>query len=339
MKALMTIIRTVALLTSILLAACDTGPQLDYSLSLSDAAEGEAGESVVTAVLSADGAFAAVATIDGAVSVWDIAQRKEIQNWPKEEFGGGAQFLRFTASGQMLLLAGVDHSVEESADRQTDINYFMILDIADSSAKRIWTLEGERLTAVSPSEDGSKILAGFSNGLMVLFDSITLTRQDYSLHTDKITDLELSPDGKFALSGSVDTTAVYWEAATGEILQTFAHKNRASKVAVDGSFSVGFTSDTLDNQRLWNLDSGKLTAPLKQKQRWMSISAARFSANGKRLLIASPSGAISIWNPINGENIAQWNIDLPVVDVAENKSGNLVSVGSTGLVEIWKRQW
>jgi len=191
---------------------------------------------------------------------------------------------------------------------------------------------------VSPSEDGSKILAGFSNGLMVLFDSTTLTRQDYSLHTDKITDLELSSDGSFALSSSVDTTAVYWEVATGDILQTFTHKNRATKVAVDDSFSVGFTSDTLDNQRLWNLDSGKLTAPLKHQQRWMSISAARFSADEKRLLIASPSGAISIWNPINGENIAQWHIDFPVVDVAENNSGDLVSVGSTGLVEIWKRQ-
>ena len=339
MKSLMTSIRIAVLLLSILLAACDARPQLDYSLSLSDATEGEAGASVVTAELSADGTFAAVATIDGAVSVWDIAQRKEIQSWPKEEFGGGAQFLRFTASGQKLLLAGVDHSVEESSDRPSDINYFMILDIADSSAKRIWTIEGKRLTAVSPSEDGSKILAGFSNGLMVLFDSTTLTRQDYSLHTDKITDLELSPDGKFALSGSVDTTAVYWEAATGDILQTFTHKNRASKVAVADSFSVGFTSDTLDNQHLWNLNSGKLTAPLKHQQRWMSISAARFSANEKRLLIASPSGAISIWNPINGENIAQWNTDFPVVDVAENKSGDLVSVGSTGLVEIWKRQW
>lgn len=339
MKSLMTSIRIAVLLLSILLAACDTRPQLDYSLSLSDAVEGEAGASVVSAALSADGSFAAVITIDGTVSVWDIAQRKEIQNWPKEEFGGGAQLLSFTASGQKLLLAGVDHSVEKSSDHQADINYFMILDIEDSSAKRIWTIEGARLTAVSPSKDGSKILAGFSNGLMVLFNGTTLTRQDYSLHTDKITDLELSPDGKFALSGSVDTTAIYWETATGNILQTFTHKNRASKVAAVESFSMGFTSDTLDNQRLWNLSSGKLTAPLKHQQRWMSISSARFSANEKHLLIASPSGAISIWNPINGENIAQWNTDFPVVDVAENNSGDLVSVGSTGLVEIWKRQW
>ncbi|MFT4518707.1 MAG: WD40 repeat protein [Halioglobus sp.] len=338
-KALQTISRTVVLLLAILLAACNAKPQLDYSLSLSDAADGETGESVVAVALSADGAFAAVATIDGAVSVWDIAQRKQIQSWPQEEFGGGAQFLKFTASGKMLLLAGVDHSVEEYAERQADLNYFMILDIADSSAKRIWTMEGARLTAVSPSEDGSRILAGFSNGLMVLFDKATSSRRDYSLHTDKITDLKLSPDGKFALSGSVDTAAVYWDTATGDILQTFTHNNRAAKVAFDSTFSVGFTSDTLNNQRLWNLDSGELTAPLNHHQRWMYISTARFSANGKRLLIASPSKAIGIWNPINGENIARWHIDFPVVDVAENNRGDLVSVGSTGLVEVWKRQW
>jgi WD40 repeat protein len=333
-------LRAAVLLLSILLTACgDTGPKLDYSLSLSDARDGEAGESVVTAALSEDGAFAAVATVDGAVSVWDISQRKEIQSWPKEEFGGGIRFLRFTANGRMLLLAGVDHSVEKSVEGQTDMNYFMMLDIAVSSAKHVWTLEGARLTAVAPAEDGSKILVGFSNGLMVLFDRTTSTRADYSLHTDKITDLTLSPDGRFALSSSVDTTAIYWELATGKILQTFAHNNRATKVAVDRRFSVAFTSDTLDNQRLWNLDSGKVTAPLKHQQPWMYVSAARFSTDGNRLLIASPSGAVTVWNPINGESIAQWHIDFPVVDVAENNNGDLVSVGSTGLVQIWKRQW
>ncbi|MFT6051264.1 MAG: WD40 repeat protein [Halioglobus sp.] len=339
MKALTAGTRMAVLLLSILLTACDVRPQLDYSLSLSDAAASETGEALVTAALSPDGAYAAIATIDGAVSVWDIMQRKEIQSWPKDEFGGGIEFLRFTAGGQKLLIAGIDHSVEESAERQPDVNYFMMLDIADSATKHIWTLKGARLTAVSPSEDGSKILVGFSNGLMVLFDKMTSTRVDYSLHTDKITDLKLSPNGKFAVSSSADTTAVYWEVATGNILQTFTHKNRAVNVAVDGKFVVGFTSDALDNQRLWDLSSGKLRAFLKHNQRWMYVSAARFSANGKRLLIASPSGAIRIWNPINGENIAQWHVDFPAVDVAENNRGDVVSIGSTGIVEIWKRQW
>lgn len=339
MEVQVTLIRTVIFLLAVLLAACDARPPLDDSLSLSDAKEGEVGESVVTAALSSDGTLAAVITIDGTVSVWDIAQRKEIQHWPKEEFGGGAQFLRFTAGGEKLLLAGVDHSVEDSAGRRLAINYFMILDIADSSSKRIWTIEGARLTAVSPSDDGTKVLTGFSNGLMVLFNSITSTRQNYSLHTDKITDLALSPDGKLAFSGSIDTTAVYWDVATGNVLHRFAHKNRASTVAVDGSFSQGFTSDTLDNQRLWDLGNGQLVTPLKSSDRWMSISAAHFSLDGERLLMASPSGVISIWDSGSGENIAKWRIDSPVIDVAENNRGNLVSIGSTGLVEVWKRQW
>lgn len=335
----MTLMRTVVLLLALLLSGCDTRPPLDYSLSLLNAEEGEAGEAVVTTALSSDGTFAAVATIDGTVSVWDITQRKEIKTWPKEEFGGGAQFLKFTAGDEKLLLAGVDHSVQDSTGRRSAINYFMILDIADNTSKRIWTIEGARLTAVSPSEDGSKVLTGFSNGLMVLFNSITSTRQNYSLHTDKLTDLKLSPDGKFALSGSIDTTSIYWEVATGDVLHRFAHKNRASTVAVDSNFSRGFTSDTLDNQRLWDLGSGKLVASLKSSERWMSISSAHFSADRKRLLLASPSGMISIWDSNSGEKIAQWRTDFPVIDVAENNSGNIVSIGSTGIVDIWERQW
>lgn len=329
------------LLLSVVLAGCESRPPLDYALPLWDGAgtEAEAGESVLTAALSADGAYAAVTTVDGAVSVWDVVQRAEIQSWPAAEFGGGAQFLRFAAGGRKLLLAGVDHSVQATADRPGGINYFMIRDTGDGSIRRVWTIEGMRLTAVSTSADGSKILAGFSNGLMVLFDENGSARQDFSLHTNKITDLELSSDGEYVLSSSVDTTALYWEVASGKILHTFEHKNRSTRVALAAAARTGFTSDALNNQRLWNLDSGELIAPLGHQQRWMYISKARFTDAGKRLLIASPSNAISVWNSANGDNVARWHIDFPVVDVAENARGDLVSVGSTGLLEVWKRTW
>ena len=331
--------RALLLAALLMVAGCETRPGLELSLSLNDAAEAEPGESVLTAALSADGTLAAVTTVDGAVSVWDIAAGAKIRSWPAAEFGGGAQFLQFTERGRMLLLAGVDHSVEPSEQRQGDINYFMVRSIDDGSARRIWTLEGARLTAVAPSRDGSRILAGFSNGLIVLFDEFTSTRQDYSLHTDKITDLALSADGDRVLSSSVDGAALHWQVATGNILQRFEHKNRATIAAADSNFQVGFTSDALDNQRLWNLTDGSLAAQLQHQQRWMYISRARFSAGGNRLLIGSPSKAVSIWNPINGENIARWHIDYPVVDVAETSRGDLVSVGSSGLVEVWQRAW
>ena len=332
-------LRTTFLVATVVLAGCEVKPELDYSLVLTTPTEAEAGESVLAAALSADGLYAAFTLVDGSASVWDVSQRKEIRNWPTEQFGGGAQFLKFTGNGQLLLMAGIDHSVEDSERREGDINYIMIWNIFDGTTKRVWTMKGARLTAVSPSEDGSKIVAGFSNGLIVVFDDNNVSRNDYVLHTDKITDIQLSRDGRYALSGSVDSNAHYWNVSTGKILQTFTHKNRVTNVAANSDFSVGFTSDALDNQRLWNLQTGNLIVPLKHQQRWMYISKVHFSQTGDHLLIASPSSALSIWHTGNGSNIALWNSNFPVIDVAENNRGNLVSVGSTGNVDVWKRQW
>ncbi|GAB5452468.1 MAG: PQQ-binding-like beta-propeller repeat protein [Halioglobus sp.] len=312
---------------------------LEYALTLSPPVDAEAGESVLAAAVSDDGQYAAVTTVDGAVSVWNVGRREEIQSWPSAEFGGGARFLHFTAGGALLLLAGIDYSVERPADAEGDLNYFMLRNTDDGEIVRIWALEGARLTAISAAADGSKILAGFSNGLITLFNVDASTREDFSLHTGKITDIELSPDGRFAISSAVDATALYWNVDDGEVLQRFSHRNRATVVAADNSFSTGFSSDALDNQRLWDLTSGKQIAALGHQQRWMYISNARFSSTGKRLLIASPSKAVSVWNAINGDRIASWHIDHPVVDVAETSLGDIVSIGSTGVVELWRREW
>ncbi len=327
------------LLVAVMLAGCEVKPELDHSLVLTSPAEAEAGESVLAAALSADGTYAAYTSVDGAVSVWDVVQQKEIRSWPVEQFGGGARFLKFTGGGQLLLMAGIDYSVEESERRDGDINYFMIWNIVDGTTHRIWTMKGARLTAVSPSGDGTKIAAGFSNGLIVVFDEASVSRSDYVLHTDKITDLQLSADGKYALSGSVDSKAHYWDVSNGKILHTFSHRNRVTNVAADDNFNVGFTSDALDNQRLWNLQTGELIAPLKHQQRWMYITNVRFSQKGDHLLIASPSPAVSIWHAATGDEIALWHTDIPVIDATENAQGNVVSMGSTGIVSVWKKQW
>lgn len=333
------LLRGTFLLAAFVLMGCEVKPELDYSLVLTTPAEAEAGEAVRAAALSADGLYAAFTLVDGSASVWDVSQRKEIRNWPTEKFGGGAEFLKFTGGGKLLLMAGVDHSVEESELSAGDMNYIMIWNVLDGSTQRVWTMQGAQLTAVSPSEDGSKIVAGFSNGLIVVFDDNTSSRSDYGLHTDKITDLQMSRDGRYALSGSVDSNAHYWNVADGKILQTFTHKNRVTNVAANSDFSVAFTSDALANQRLWDLQTGELIAPLEHQQRWMYISNVHFSQADNHLVIASPSSAVSIWNALNGSNIARWNNDFPVIDVAQNRGGNLVSVGSTGIVEVWKRQW
>ncbi len=68
----------------------------------------------------------------------------------------------------------------------------------------------------------------------------------------------LSPDGRFALSGSLDNTLKLWDVATGRCLRTFeGHTEPVSSVCLspDGRFAL---SGSLDNTlKLWDVATGR----------------------------------------------------------------------------------
>ncbi len=52
-------------------------------------------------------------------------------------------------------------------------------------------------------------------------------------HTKQVTSVAFSPDGKHALSGSVDNTLKLWDIATGKEVRTFSgNTHRVSSIAI-----------------------------------------------------------------------------------------------------------
>jgi WD40 repeat protein len=74
-------------------------------------------------------------------------------------------------------------------------------------------------------------------------------------HTNSVDAVAVTPDGRFALSGSSDKTLRLWELATGACVHTFeGHTNQVIAVTVtpDGRFALSGSSD--ETLRLWELD-------------------------------------------------------------------------------------
>lgn len=51
-------------------------------------------------------------------------------------------------------------------------------------------------------------------------------------HTGRITSIALSTDGRYIVSGSVDTTARMWDTQTGRNVAVLHHKNPVLQVAI-----------------------------------------------------------------------------------------------------------
>ena len=107
-------------------------------------------------------------------------------------------------------------------------------------AVKIWDLETEKEIAsfATPAftravlflGDGKQIVTGHDNGRVIIWDAKTQQRlKVLKGHTDWVTGLALSPDGKRLATASVDMTARVWELTTGKSIFDAARSSLVSQ--------------------------------------------------------------------------------------------------------------
>src|SRR5262245_17353846 len=76
-------------------------------------------------------------------------------------------------------------------------------------------------------------------------------------HTDFVTGVALSADGKYAVSGSADKTAIVWDATTGKKIRTLIAPAMVSSLAMsgDGKLIVAGLFDS--SAILWEAATGR----------------------------------------------------------------------------------
>jgi WD40 repeat protein len=81
--------------------------------------------------------------------------------------------------------------------------------------------------------------------------------RSFSGHTDSITDLAFSPDGKLLLSASRDVTIRIWDAESGgKLAALIGHTQAAENLAVSPDGSILASTSYNDGIFLWGLPGG-----------------------------------------------------------------------------------
>ncbi|OWK43759.1 High-affnity carbon uptake protein Hat/HatR [Fimbriiglobus ruber] len=115
-------------------------------------------------------------------------------------------------------------------------------------------------------------------------------------HTDPIYTVAVSPDGKFAATGSFDKTIKLWDPTTGKELRTLAGKNGHQNQVLCLAFSPA--GDTLasggsDNVvKLWDVPSSKPSFALDFPA---GVTATRVSADGTVVAAGGANGVVKLW--------------------------------------------
>ena len=263
--------------------------------------EGHTG-AIYSVSISPDGLYAVSGSYDNTLRLWELDTGRCIRTLVKHT--GWAKYVN-------------------SASISPDGRYVLgseghILRLWELGTGRcIRTLEGhtDSVTSVSTSPDGRYAVSGSRkknrSTISYGFDDRTLRLWDlgtgrcirvFEGYTDSVTSVCISPDGRYAVSGSYDRNLRLWESGTGRCIRTFyGHTGGVKAVCIspDGKYALSGSDDK--TLRLWELGTGRCIRTFQGHTGL--VESVSISPNGEYAVSGSSDNALRLWELDTGRCI------------------------------------
>jgi len=298
---------------------------------------------------SADGAESVSISPDGR---WLLTSNKTLRLW---ELTTG-QCVR-TFEGHTSLV----HSVSISPDGRLAVSgsedkTLRLWELATGWCLRTFKGHSDEVSSVIFSPDGRWVLSGSDDETLRLWELATgrcvrtfighttdlnsLDLRDVrSMHLGLVNSVSISPDGRWALSGSWDKTLRLWELATGRSLRTFeGHTDRVNSVTFspDGRWALSGSNDKM--LRLWELATGRCLRTFEGHTG--AVYSVSISPDGRWALSGSYDKTLGLWELATGQCVRTFEgPELQVNSVTFSPDGRWALSGDGGQLARWELDW
>lgn len=146
-------------------------------------------------------------------------------------------------------------------------------------------------------------------------------------HTDVVSTVTVSRDGKLLASGSWDTTIQLWNLRTGKRICTFeGHLAPVWSVAFSADGQLLASSSKDETIKLWHLQTGTLLRTLTGHSG--GVKSVAFSPDKRTLVSGSWDSTVKCWDLSTGKLIRTLSEVAPVWSVAISSDGTMLLSGS-----------
>jgi WD40 repeat protein/serine/threonine protein kinase len=282
--------------------------------------------------ISPDGNWLASAA-GSTVKVWDLATRKEVfADKPKGEHGSRVNQVAFSGDSKLVASASDDETIKIwQVPQGTCTLTLQRSKVPDAPPMPM------KVLALHP--EGKWLACAGDGDAIYLWDLMRPKQEPLSFagHTEKITCLAFTPDGKQLVSGSADKSLKLW-GLDGQTLRSFGgHLAEVNGLALsrDGQLLASASSDK--TVRLWDPASGQELRVLRGHA--STVHGVAFSPGNQLASCSGDSlkpGEIKLWEPATGEelNTFRWATQT-VTGVVFSPDGKRLISADNQAVMIW----
>ena len=313
--------------TFLLITGCDAG---DKPISQSRYANG----TVLAAQTSADGRFTLVTTGPSPVQVWQQGVVEPVYHWYQGE-----------SSDDILLLAVSPDSHNAATATETTV---AVWSLQNGENQGFYQLK-QPLRALALGNNGRSLLLGYQDGSVEFVNLSSGRRLVFMGHQQteqhhRINSVDLSANGRYALTSSQDGQVLLWQTSDAAILSQWQHENSITLVRLGPEGKLAFSADAQGQGELRHIPSGQLLSRLQIPYRGQTFISARLNPDHNQLLTGSTSRRLELWQLDNGQQLQHWQVgthtklrpaSAMVYDVAFSSAQHVYSVSSSGLGETW----
>ncbi len=216
----------------------------------------------------------------------------------------------FSPDGQKVLSAGSDRQVR-LWNAQTGAWISRYTEPRCEAASAAFTPDGRRVMSGAGFRPQSPSTAESSEGVVRLYDVASWQElRRFDGHKELVRGVAFSPDGRLALTGSIDQTMRLWDVETGREVRVFKHGGWLSECKVlsvayapNGQFVVSGNNDR--TIRLWDVNTGQEVRRFLGHEH--TIPCIVFSPDGRRLLSAGcEDNTVRLWDVATGQELRRF---------------------------------